>query len=70
MNPFISILQNRGWSEGVTGRWLAPDYKYGNNVMVEVENNHTIVIFTPHLAGPIFFTSPEDLRKFQHALPA
>ena len=70
MNPFITILQNRGWAEGVTGRWIAPDYKYGNSIMVEVEKNHAIMMISPHLAGGIFFDSPKDLNKFQQVLPA
>jgi hypothetical protein len=68
MNPFLPVLLNRGFSLGASGRFLAPDYKQGNNLMVELVGNTAVLTGDPVLARCIFPDNPEGVQEFRTVL--
>lgn len=70
MSPFLPILQNRGFKQGASGRFLAPDFNQGNNVMVELVGSTAILTGDPVLARCIFPDTPEGVQEFRTILTA
>lgn len=66
MSNFINILLSKGYSESPTGRWLPPDYKHGNNLLVEVEGSQAVVYNVA--AACLFVDSVEDVAAFRTAI--
>ncbi len=67
MNPFRSILLSRGFTEGAAGRFLSPDSKYGEGVVVELSDSFTAVTATATWVGgrTLYENTPRDLDKFR-----
>ena len=65
MNPFLSILLSRGFTQGSTGRFLSPDAKYGDGVVVELKGDLFAVAVWK--GGRTMFEAsvPRDLEKFR-----
>jgi hypothetical protein len=63
MNPFISIMLARGFTEGVTGRFISPDAKYGDGVVVEIQGTNAVASWVG--GRTLFDNSPFDVEKFR-----
>lgn len=63
-NIFIPILQSRGFYEGVSGRWISPDAKYGDGVVVELKGANAVACWK---GGRTMFEAsvPRDIEKFR-----
>jgi hypothetical protein len=66
MNPFVTILLSKGYSESPTGRWLPPDFKQGNAALVEVEDLGAVILNDS--LGSLFLNTPEDLLAFRECV--
>lgn len=64
MNPFRTILLSRGFSEGVSGRFLSPDAKRGDGVVVELKGVNAVAVWR---GGMTLFEAsvPRDVDKFR-----
>ena len=64
MNPFLSILLSRGFTQGATGRFLSPDAKYGDGVVVELKGANAVAVWR---GGMTLFEAsvPRDVDKFR-----
>lgn len=64
MNPFLPILLSRGFTEGATGRFLSPDAKYGDGVVVELKGANAVACWK---GGRTLFEAsvPRDVEKFR-----
>ncbi len=63
INPFVSILQSRGFQRGASGVWLSPDTKYGEGCAVEVNGNQAVAKW---VGGRTLYeaSSKTDLDRF------
>ena len=69
MNPFISVLQNRGFTLGASDRWLSPGFKQGDNLMVEIDGDQAIVTGDDLRVRAVFPSTPEAVQEFRNFLP-
>jgi len=63
-NIFIPILQSRGFRQGFANRWLSPDTKYGDGVVVEVLDKNAVAVWR---GGRTLYEAsvPRDVQKFR-----
>lgn len=67
MNPFIPILLNRGFVQGVSGRYFSPDARYCNDAhTVEVSDTVAFVHFDSCRGS--FSADAEGLESFRKVI--
>ncbi len=64
INPFQSILLSRGFTEGFSNRFLSPDAKYGDGVVVEIQGSNAVAVWK---GGRTLYEGhvPRDVEKFR-----
>lgn len=71
MNPFVTILLSKGYTESPTGRWLPPDFKLNVDApLVELEDADgmpcAVLLNSP--MGSLFLNTSEDLLAFRECV--
>lgn len=65
MNPFRTILLSRGFTEGAAGRFLSPDSKYGEGVVVELSDTAPTAVAAWVGGRTLYENTPRDIDKFR-----
>lgn len=64
-SPFVQLMMSRGFVQGVSGRFVSPDCKYGKGIAVEVsDTGDTAVAFFEGGRTLYEATSDRDMAKF------
>ena len=66
VNPFLTLLLSRGFSEGASGRFFSPDTKYGEGCVVELSDTAPVAV-AAWVGGRTLYeaSSPRDVEKFR-----
>lgn len=63
MNPFRTVLLTKGFSEGASGRFLSPDCKRGDGVVVELQGVNAVACWKG--GRTLFENTPKDIARFR-----
>jgi hypothetical protein len=66
-NPFVSVLINRGFTRGFSGRFFDADSKYSDGISVEVTDTEATLV-TPWGEMLTFPATPEGVQEFRGVL--
>lgn len=66
-NPFVPILLNRGFTQGVSGRFFDADSKYNDGISVEVSDTEATVAASSGLKMT-FPATPRGVQEFRSVL--
>ena len=64
-NPFLSLLETRGFVQGPTGRFLSPDATRGEGVIVELSDTEPVAV-AAWIGGRTLYnaTNAKDAKQF------
>jgi hypothetical protein len=68
-NPFVQLMMSRGFIQGVSGRFVSPDCKYGKGIAVEVSDTGTTAVAFFEGGRTLYeVTSQRDMTKFENEI--
>lgn len=67
MNTFENILLSKGFTLGATGRYLNPEFRFGNGMVVEV-TDEKVSIMNMGMAAIFYLDDSKAVENFRNFL--